>query len=683
MVAITASELSLLRSRPHETNLWLSVYKPTTILACRVNDIAAAPGLRIVTYDDVTSGSYLNILSGMTMYVGTTLGAKDVGKIRVKSATTTTITVAENSEIDWEDNLYLTVVNFWEINSVYPRMYVPDPLNPATQIWYKDYDIAYTNQNSVLGTLICMGPHHAGFMDTATGTCGIYYSASGTYNLNSENVSYFWSFEGGTPSTSNLKTPGIVYYGTPGHYTTQLSVSGTSSGGDASYRHVSIYNRPNEGTNVPILNWELLSLDGARDSGGYQGRIRIRENIEDVVDGALVVIFADDTYGTTKQSIGGNSMNRQTIFFVGYILDGSISYNYEDSNVEFNIGSPTEVMKLSEGFVVSVKSSPDPEAQDIVDDDFPSAWALLKDMDCKRALYHYLKWHSTVFYTNDFEFDGTDQYIEYFDADRESLFDAINNLMRGTLYGDVVCDRQGKIYAEVSVAATDSAATSFPTAINIFNQDWVGSPFVEETFNRRLGYLEMGGIQFSLAPSGTYDGTSAAYLSCAPGSAPAYRGNVQKIEGLALTSQIQLNTQCGNVYAYLNSKYAHMEFELSGNYRNIDIAPQEIVNVSLIATDTPKRITWSNKAFHVIGMSWVYNPQAGTLLPTLTLHEVTQGYSGDTIVIPPIPPVKDPKDGNWDIPPLVIPPFTFTGWLYVYHNGILVAVVSGLNFVDS
>ncbi len=122
---------------------------------------------------------------------------------------------------------------------------------------------------------------------------------------------------------------------------------------------------------------------------------------------------------------------------------------------------------------------------------------------------------------------------------------------------------------------------------------------------------------------------------------------------------------------------------MSGDYRNLDIAPNEIINVTLDAEDTPKRLVWSRKAFHPTGMSWTYNPQKGTLLPTLTLHEVTQGYSGGTITIPPIPPVTDPGGGGFDIPPFVIPPFTFTGWLYVYHNGILVAIVSGLNFVDS
>ena len=686
MTSITSNELELLRSRPHETTLWLSIYKPEVILACQINDASAAPGLRVITYNNVTAGSYTNIRYSMMMYVGTSPGAQDMGRIRVKTATSSTISVAENSHIDWADDLYLTVVNFWEINAVYPRMEITDPANPEYQIWYKDYDTAYVHQNSLLGSLICMGSHYAGFIEPDTGTCEVYYSASGTLSFESpnENYSCSWTFEGGSPTGSTANTPGYISYSTPGHYTTILLVTNNNTGAqDTSYRHISIYERPEAGTNNPILNWEFISLDGSRDNGGYQGRIKIRDSTDDIVDGALIVIFADDKYGSTKQSIGGNSPNRQSIFFVGYILDGSISYNYEDSSIEFDIGSPTEIMKLSEGFAVAVNSSSDPEGQDAVDDNIPSPWALLKRMNCRRALYHYLKWHSTTLYTSDFIFNGTDQYIEYFDSDRESLFDAVNNLMKGTLYGDIVCDRQGRIYAEISVAATDSAETAIPTSMNIIKQDWIESPTIEENYNYNLSYLEVGGIYFSPAPTGTFEGVSVPYLSCAPGTSPAYRGNVKTIKGLALSSQDYLNTLGGNVFAYLNSKYAHVSLNLSGNYRNMDIAPQEVITLNMEAEDNPKRITWDEKAFHITEMSWIYNPQRGSLLPKITLHEITQGFPGAAITIPPIPPVDDPDDGGYDVPPIIIPPIIFNGWLYVYHNGILVAIVSGLNFVDS
>jgi hypothetical protein len=688
MTTITSNELELLRSRPHETNLWLSIYRPSTILACQVNNLSAAPGDRLITYDTVTDGSYLDIKSGMTMYIGTSAGANDIGKIRVRSATSTVITVAENSNIDWQDGLYLTVINFWEINAVYPRMDIPNPSDPTQQIWYKDYDIAYTNQNSLLGGLICMGSHYAGFIEPDTGTCEVYYTSSGTFSFDPTGVDFncSWIFEGGTPTGSTSNAPEYVSYDTPGHYTTTLIITNNVTGAqETSYRHISIYDRPNAGTNNPVLNWEFTYLDGSRDMGGYQGRIKIREDIDDIIDGGLVVIFSDNYYGNIKQSIGGNTKNRQSIFFVGYILDGSISYNYEDSSMEFTVGSPTEVMKLSEGFAVALNSSSDPAGQDAVDNDIPSAWALMLDMDCKRALYHYLKWHSTVLMTNDFIFWGTDKYIEYFDADRESLYDAINNLMKGTLYGDVVCDRQGRIYAEVSAAAIDwpSVPKAFATTMNIVKQDWIGNPTIEEGFNDTLGYLEAGGIQFIPAPSGTFEGTSIPYLSCAPGTTPNYRGNVRIMEGFALDSQDDLNTLCGNIYAYINSKFSHVSLNLSGNYTNLDIAPQEITTLTIEANDTPRKLTWNKKSFHITEMSWEYNPQQGKLLPKLILHEITQGFPASTITIPPVPPVTDPGGGDWDVPPIIIPPFTFSGWLYIYHNGVFVAMVSGLNFVDS
>jgi hypothetical protein len=102
----------------------------------------------------------------------------------------------------------------------------------------------------------------------------------------------------------------------------------------------------------PILKWELLDLAGNRDAGGYTAH-RVRdlayENI--IRDGALVIIHAEDWYTKdTKQSIGGNALNRSSIFFSGYIMNGTIQYNYQDGYVEFEVGSPTEIMKSMEGF---------------------------------------------------------------------------------------------------------------------------------------------------------------------------------------------------------------------------------------------------------------------------------------------------------------------------------------------
>src|SRR3972149_11151549 len=398
MTVPTASELALLNSHPQMTKLWLSIYQPDTVLACQVST-GTSKGSTTIPYDSVTAGSYSLIEPEVyTMLIGTTAGGDDKGRIRIRSATATNITVPINSHINWTENDYLTVLRFVEINPVYQRI-IQDPSDPENTLWYKYSDIAYSNQNTVLGSFICMGGHYAGFLDG--GICNVYYSASGTFNLKSEAMMFDWFFQGANTTGSAVHTPGYISYSTPGHYMTKLTVTTSGSASDTSYRFISIYDKPDAGATNPILKWELIDLTGNRDAGGYTASIKVRDlayaNV--IRDGALVVIHAEDWYTkATKQSIGGNALNRSNTFFSGYILNGTIQYNYQDGYIEFEVVSPTEVMKSMEGFAIDVTSSTDPAGQSATDPNFPSGWGLLLDMDCRRAIYHYLRWHSQDFF---------------------------------------------------------------------------------------------------------------------------------------------------------------------------------------------------------------------------------------------------------------------------------------------
>jgi len=83
MTTPTAGELALLRTQPHKTKLHLSIYQPDIVFQAQVNDASAAKGDRVITYDNVTYGNYLSIYGGMTIWVGTSAGAKDKGEIFV------------------------------------------------------------------------------------------------------------------------------------------------------------------------------------------------------------------------------------------------------------------------------------------------------------------------------------------------------------------------------------------------------------------------------------------------------------------------------------------------------------------------------------------------------------------------------------------------------------------------
>jgi hypothetical protein len=625
---LTTAQLEQIRQRPQQTTLYLSIFQPTAIFKARINDSGIARGERVITYDTVTLGSFGSIEAGQTLLIGTSNGASDVGKIRIRSATSSTITVSENSNIDWDDDLFLTVLKYHELWPVYPRI-ILNPSNEADSIFYKDYDIPYTNANSILGTFPCAGPHRAIFKGEQA-----YYSSTGTHNLLGSSLNYNWTFEGASPSSSSSAVPGYVTYNAPGHYVTKLQISGSNGSVDTTYRYVSVYDREGEGDSPPITKWELTSLGGSRDEGGYKANFKVFEDVP-ITENAVVVIFSDDWYGNTRVSYGGNYPNAEKIFFVGYVMEGSISYNSQYSYVEFMAGSLSELMKNSLGFSVSVESKSN-----------PAKWYELLDMDCRRAIYHYLKWHTTALSIADFQFVGDDRKIQFFDADRASMYDAIDNLMRNTLVGKSVSDRQGKMWMEVEAKAYSVPTSSFPSVMDITKRDWMGQPNVEEKFSDQLSFLELGGIAYSGVVTGTY----AALLASAPGNAPSFRGTTETREGLALLGQAQLNELVGNVWANENADYPGINMEMGVSLRNLDIAPQETTQVTILSSDTVRGEEISG-LYIPGGMDWDYSPSRQILLPSIDFQVLVNGIDGESIIVP-VPE----ESGGFSVPPIQVPP---------------------------
>ena len=49
---------------------------------------------------------------------------------------------------------------------------------------------------------------------------------------------------------------------------------------------------------------------------------------------------------------------------------------------------PSKIMKTTAGFAIGVNTSADPPTEAAGDHNIPSAWAVLLEMDCRRAIYH-------------------------------------------------------------------------------------------------------------------------------------------------------------------------------------------------------------------------------------------------------------------------------------------------------
>jgi hypothetical protein len=312
------------------------------------------------------------------------------------------------------------------------------------------------------------------------------------------------------------------------------------------------------------------------------------------------------------------------------------------------LGSPSEIMKICEAFSVSVEDSSDPTADATNKGGDP--WFYFDGLTTKSALWHYYAFHSTVHTLMDVRYVGSEFDIQFFDVDRTSLYDAAQSFLKSTVFGEAVCDRQGALYFEVGAEATNNAASSLNQSMFIDNHDWMGTPSIVEQYTEETSYLESGGVAYTSYRNGG-DGSFAAMMGSAPGVTPAYRGKNLKVSGLALSTQNQLNTLVGNVWESQNADFPEVNLDLVGNFRNLDIAPQEIVTLTVQEDDTFRGISWEQKAFTPRMMSWNYDAKKSLFLPSIALREVTQGNAGQTIVIPPAPP-----DGGYGQPPIPLPP---------------------------
>lgn len=627
MTQLSPSQKEILRSQPQSSTLGLSIFQPQIIFQARVNSTGTFQGMREIPYDSVSTGSYTNIENGFTVWIGSTQGGQEIGKLRVRSATSSQIVVSENSNIDWQDNEWLTIFKYVELWPIYPRI-IQNPSNPEDTIWYKDYDIPYTNQNSILGTFINMGPHRAAKRDPASGLARIYYSSTGSYNLLGNSLNYGWTFEGATTPSSTSAEPGWITYNRAGNFVTRLSISGSNGSIDTAYRYVTI--------DPPEYLWQLTNFGGSRSEGGYTASIRVFSLIP-LQENAVVVLYKNSFYGNTHINLGGNYPNAEDIFFVGYIDKDSISYDYEHSEVTFDAVSITGRMKTSSGFSVSVESKAN-----------PSYWYELLDMDGRRALYHYLRWHTTALMISDFQFVGDDRKIQFFDSDRESMYDAVDNYMRNALVGQTVSDRQGKAWMEVQARAYENPTGSFPAYLDISRRDWMNSPTIDERLSPEISFMEYGGVAYS----GTTTGTFTPLIGSAPGTAPDFHGSIENHEGMALLGQSQLNRVVGNIFANANSKFPTVNMDMGINASNLDIAPQEALRLFIMPEDTVRNVT-IDSLYLPEGMSWKYEPRDYSLLPTIELIQLVNGKAGETVTIPNIEDVGE----GFSLPPFNLPPY--------------------------
>lgn len=654
MTPITPTQLTTIRDTIGQfTHLYLAKFEPNIVFQAQINDASILKGAKTVTFDNVVTGSYSNIVNGQSLYIGTQQGGLDLGRVRVRSASSSALTVAVDDGINYADNNYLTVRDYHEIWPVFPLLTLATGSGAGTPIpsVYKDWDISYSDQNLNFDPVVIMGPDYAGFYQALTGGVngGVYFTATGSYTVDGSTIStYAWVFPSGCSITSSSSgTPGTVAFPAPGMYTVSLTVTASNGKSTTAYRHVMILNRAigtvggtpydqsnfgpgGSGTRKGVVAQPYQDIDDwtfdniTEDSAiGATAKISVGDRANEFRDGDLVIIFTEEWYnGGVLQSFGGYP-GREAIKFVGYVDQAETTYDFATSKTTFLLKGTASYLQNKEMFSVEVHDT----------QSNPSDWFNIKNMTINKILNHYVRWHSTILNVKDYrkittgQGDYTEDVAQF---QKGELLNNLSNFVQQRLFGLVSSDRQGTLYTEIDLNITLTG--SRPASVMTFvEDDWLGTPKVDEIIEQPLSNVMVGGVAYN--PSIPAYITGVPLLSRAPGQWQTYVGKSQNISGLTLTDQAQLNSLAGLYFAKMNNETPEFTLELANNFGNIDIFPQEFYDFNISGTATYRGFPgWSPK--RIIPRKITYKLDKFALKQTIQFEPETYGPPGDTIVIP-------------------------------------------------
>jgi len=618
--AITSPELALLRTEGQRSKLFLAIHKPATVYTARVNQATFGDPVVRVTYDG-GSGTLADVLVGMTMYVGTSAGAYDKGMVRIREEPTVTeFVIGESSEINWEDDDYLTVVDDFSLWSRHPVI-----RGTTSEM---DYDVDYQDQHTDLDPVVNMGSHHAIWLEEG----GIITpDASTSWVLGSTISEYLWVADGAS-DTSDLDTATpTITYDTAGQYRISCKVTAANGKYTIGYRYVFVFDEDN----LPITQFDLKSCSGSYDDGGWQFSVSLYDEVAvgDVRDRSLAILFAIDYYGTTQQSLGAFE-GYENIIAVGWITSENLEYSSDFSRVDFDVRGPAYWLQQISGYPVGMEYV----------DSGSAVWTDMDDLTVDHALWHLLHWRSTATLCMDIYKSGIESLASAMEAPIGNLWQQIETLAYESILARPACDRYGRLFIEIYTSflvAADRAGV--PVVMEMTKNDYEEPFNLERNTIPRTGMIEVSGI--------TFDGTTAQPLfSRAPGIVLSRHGVSTSMDRMLLEDQDHCNQLSGLLYANQNNEYPNLDITLGENNRFIDIVPRQRVTLTIAIADFPRGIAWTTKKFLPLRVTYMFDSKTGIITTQLELEGetgagVTVNDKPGVTIIPPQPVEENIDDG--------------------------------------
>ncbi len=635
MPAISADNLTRLRTTIHGTKLGLVVYAPPTIWSGQING-NYAQGATTIAVDGVTQ--VRAPAKNYQVLFGSTTGARDLGEARFKSYAAPNLVVGAHNAI-LNDNTYITIKE--EIKPTAIHVNIDD-----NDIVSEDGNVAYTDESVQYQPLARIGCPAVAYRDPATGNATVKFFASPVAMASGATITgHAWDFKDGSPSSSNQQgsevSPIEVVFSSAG--ARYIAYTTTDSNGKTHTRYVPVFVFDHDTGTLPYKEIEVSGMEVDLDGGSWKCSLKAMTDATASAfpPNALVVLSAEDWFDDEKVSLGGQWPYRENIVLVGYIRRGSVKQNWAYGYVTFEVEGVGGVMDnlLALAFTLETKSA-----------DNAYGWHVLDALTFNRAAHHLLTQHSTVTQVADVHLELAEYLIEFLDFTEASLREQLTQMIAAKVRGVVGSSAQGMLYLQTDPQLLPLSERTHAVVLATTNSDWRDEVDLgAEEMDKKVSQVDFVGE----------DGIGDPIFALAP-ETPHPTGRALKVDGLRVDSQAEANEIAGLCEGKSNNTFDDVTLGWRGNYRVFDCFPIECVHVNISANQNWRGLAWTNQRCWTKRVSYEYRP--GILLVTTVVAKDSfgnVGIAGDYPIEPPIAPpyipppapMPDPYD-----PPLPVYP---------------------------
>lgn len=632
-----------------------------------------------VAYTDVTTGVYTAIRDGMTILIGSSSGADDLGRQRVRGAATTiSIFVGRSSqghfdgELEVLDGAWITVLNEY-------RVWAKIPFIDEDGLIFKDSALEVSWRTTTPPPVSNCGAGFASTIDPDTGLITVLFNGQHSFATaaGATIVTYLWDIADGTLTTGTLASDNITAQFPAGFRYIHLTV--TDSEGHSHTSHCPVYARdPDDDTSFDGFDIESHTITDA----GVRLTIRALQDMPLSVyrDGTLAMLWLRDQAAAadrTQMILNGWLDTEDTTLGAG--RNGLLR---DTTLVILDMAARLDSLP---GFPQSVA---DDETRDVAK--IPEiTWNYMVAPTMDLYMHYLWAWHSTALEVADFIWSGTGlaYQIAIKNSDGDSLWNQAWRIAQAMCPGFVLtCDQAGAIRVVPDPQLLDLADRSSVVQAAITEGDYSDLRFGRQRAPRthwlRTGALVVqSSISFNPIPAGAPAGTAPTVnlptvFSIAPGTTPGQGLGESENNEQLVASQDILNSATGHRYARLNAATGLLTLTLiqddgapgtQTRWREIEPALKEWVTLDLGAAYAAQRgLSFATVRALPKEVTIRYSAGKAGLLRTveLTLELETSGQPGKTVlkptdipavgedpavVPPPIPPPDDGLIGGQDL----------------------------------